>query len=146
MASVAAYHGQVHRIFAGKPVHFLGWLPKSELPLVYAAAAAHILPSWNELPGLSSLEAGACGTRVISTQYSAMRELLGADAWTVDPYDPHSIRAATLAALTAPPPAGLRERLLTEFTWCEAARVTLALYERVLSAPGRAVTRARAQY
>lgn len=115
--------------------HFLGWLPKSELPLAYAASAAHILPSWNELPGLSSLEAGACGTRVISTQYSAIREMLGGDAWTLDPYDHASIRRAALAALAAPRPAGLRERLLREFNWCEATRVNLALYERVLNAP-----------
>lgn len=117
--------------------HFLGWLPKSKLPLIYAASAAHILPSWNELPGLSSLEAGACGTRVISTQYSAISEMLGGDAWTVDPYDPASIRKATHAALAAPRPDGLRDRLLREFNWCEAARVNLALYERVLNAPWR---------
>ena len=86
----------------GGRTHFLGWLPKAELPLVYAAAAAHILPSWNELPGLSSLEAGASGTRVISTQYSAIREMLGPDAWTVDPYEPRSIRETTLAALDEP--------------------------------------------
>lgn len=127
--------GERRQHLKGARTHFLGWLPKSELPLVYAASAAHILPSWNELPGLSSLEAGACGTRVISTRYSAIRELLGNDAWAVDPYDPASIRATTLAALAETPPAGLRGRLLAEFNWCEAARVNLALYEQVLSTP-----------
>ncbi len=117
--------------------HFLGWLPRAELPLVYAAAAAHILPSWNELPGLSSLEAGACGTQVISTQYSAIREMLGPDAWTVDPYDPRSIRDVTRAALASPRPKGLRERLLAEFDWCEAARVNLGLYEKTLAGQPR---------
>ncbi len=119
----------------GARTHFLGWLPRAELPLVYAAAAAHILPSWNELPGLSSLEAGASGTRVISTQYSAIREMLGPDAWTVDPYSRGSIRETTLASLAGPVPEGLRRRLLADYDWCAAARVNLELYERVLAAP-----------
>jgi glycosyltransferase involved in cell wall biosynthesis len=121
--------------------HFLGWLPKVELPLVYAASAAHILPSWNELPGLASLEAGACGANVISTKYSPMAEILGPAAFIVDPYDRASIRAASRAALRRPAPEGLRERLLREFNWREAARVNLSLYETVLAARSAAVTR-----
>jgi glycosyltransferase involved in cell wall biosynthesis len=117
--------------------HFLGWLPRSELPLVYAASAGHILPSWNELPGLSSLEAGACGVNVISTRYSPIAEMLGSDAYLVDPYDRASIRAASLAALERPAPPRLRERLLAEFTWREAAVADLALCERTLAARGR---------
>lgn len=113
-------------------VKFLGWLPEAELPLLYAAGAAHILPSWVELPGLSSLEAGAAGARIISTQVSALRELFGGRVWTCDPYDTGSIRAATLAALAAPPDADLRGRLLTEFSWPAAAAANLALYEETL--------------
>jgi glycosyltransferase involved in cell wall biosynthesis len=118
----------------GRRTRFLGWLPKAELPLVYAASAGHILPSWNELPGLASLEAGACGARVISTQYSPIREILGDEAWTVDPYDNASIRRTTLAALSSPKPVRLRARLLQQFNWCEAARVNLDLYKDVLTA------------
>jgi len=113
-------------------VHFLGWLPKTELPLVYAAAGAHALPSWNELPGLSSLEAGACGTRVVSTRYSPLPEMLGEQASYCDPYDTGSIRDAVRSSLAAPVPSGLRECLLSEYSWDEAARVNLALYEKVL--------------
>ena len=62
-------------------VTFLERLPDEDLPLVYAAAAAHILPSWIELPGLSSLEAGASGTRVIASRDSSVVEILGDEAW-----------------------------------------------------------------
>ncbi len=115
-------------------VHFLGWLPKDELPLVYAAAGAHALPSWNELPGLSSLEAGASGTRVVSTRYSPLPEMLGEQAHYCDPYDLASIRGAVTASLSAPVPPGLRDCLLRDYSWDEAARVNLALYEKVLRA------------
>ena len=112
--------------------HFLGWLPEAELPMLYAAAAAHILPSWVELPGLSSLEAGACGCRVISTDISPIKELLGEQAWTTDPFDRPAIRATVLAALAAPVDPGLRRRLLAEFSWEHAAAANLALYREVL--------------
>lgn len=121
-------------------VHFLGWLPKAELPLVYAAAAAHALPSWNELPGLSSLEAGACGARVVSTRYSPLPEMLGEQASYCDPYDPASIRDAVRSSLAAPVPPGLRECLLREYSWDEAAGVNLALYEKVLGTRRRVAT------
>ncbi len=113
-------------------VKFLGWLPEAELPLLYAASAAHIMASWVELPGLSSLEAGASGSRVISTEIAPLRELLGDTVWCCDPYRLDSIRAATLAALAAPVPAGLRERLLAEFNWPVVAAANVALYDKAL--------------
>ena len=113
-------------------VKFLGWLPETELPLLYAACAAHIMPSWVELPGLSSLEAGAAGARVISTEIAPLRELLGDAVWCCDPYDLASIRAATLAALAAPVPSGLRVRLLAEFSWPIVAAANVTLYEETL--------------
>jgi glycosyltransferase involved in cell wall biosynthesis len=116
-------------------VHFLGWIPKADLPLMYAASAAHALPSWNELPGLSSLEAGACGTRLVSTRYSPLPEMLGEQAHYCDPYDVNSIRSAVRSALECPVPPVLRQRLLAEYSWDEAARVNLAPYEKVLQAP-----------
>lgn len=115
-------------------VRFLGWLPKAELPLAYAAAGAHVLPSWFELPGLVSIEAGASGTRIVSTQISPLSEMLGDQASYCDPYDPESIRTAVLSALERPVPPGLREMLLARFGWDEAARVNLTLYESILQA------------
>lgn len=113
-------------------VHFLGWLPEVELPLLYAGAAAHILASWVELPGLSSLEAGASGTRIVSTKISPLPELLGDQAWYCDPYDRASIRAAVQAALSSPAPTNLRRWLLSELNWTRVVAENLALYERVL--------------
>ncbi len=113
-------------------VKFLGWLPEAELPLLYAASAAHLMASWVELPGLSSLEAGAAGARIISTEIAPLRELLGDAVGCCDPYDLASIRAATLAALAAPVPAGLRARLLAEFSWPTVAAANVALYQETL--------------
>ena len=113
-------------------VHFLNWLPEEALPRLYQGAAAHILPSWVELPGLSSLEAGASGCRVISTEISPLREMLGEQAWLCDPFDLNSIRSTVVQALASPVPAGLRPHLLRELSWERVAEVNLKLYEEVL--------------
>ena len=112
-------------------VVFIPWVADEELPLLYAGAAAHILPSWVELPGLSSLEAAASGCRVISSQYATATEILGDQARYCDPFDNASIRAAVHRALESPVPAGLRARLLRELTWQRAASANLALYSEV---------------
>lgn len=111
---------------------FLGWIPDEDLPLMYAAAAAHVMASWVELPGLSSLEAGAMGTRVISTAVSPLPELLADLAWYCDPYDQASIRSAILTALGSPTPVALRPKLLAEYNWQAVAARNLALYEDVV--------------
>jgi glycosyltransferase involved in cell wall biosynthesis len=127
------YAARCHELGARRgKTHFLGWLPEDELPLLYAAAAAHILPSWVELPGLSSLEAGACGCRVISTAISPLKEMLGEQAWYVDPFDRAAIRDTVRAALAAPVDPGLRPRLLAEFNWERAAAADLELYKGAL--------------
>ena len=126
----ADYAAQCHALGRQRGrVHFLDWLPETDLPVVYAGAAAHLLPSWMELPGLASLEAAACDCRVVSTEISSVREYLGDDAWYCDPASQANIRAATLAALATPPPAGLRARLLKEFSRDAMARANLALYD-----------------
>ena len=48
-------------------VIYLGTLQGELLASAYSATKSHALPSWFETPGLSSIEAGACGTIVIST-------------------------------------------------------------------------------
>lgn len=131
------YVARCHQLAARRgKTHFLGWLPENGLPLLYTAAAAHILPSWVELPGLSSLEAGACGCRVISTAISPLKEMLGEQAWYVDPFDQAAIRNTVRAALATPVDPGLRRRLLAEFTWEHAAAANLELYKEVLQMHG----------
>ena len=115
-------------------VHFVEFMPHSELPRVYAAAAVHALPSWRETPGLASLEAAASGCRVVTTTEGSASEYFGDDAWYCQPDQISSIRTAVLAALDAPPSASLRERVLREFTWDAAATATLRGYHAALAA------------
>jgi glycosyltransferase involved in cell wall biosynthesis len=113
-------------------VHFLPWTPHAELVRLYAAAAAHVLPSWRETPGLVSLEAAAAGCPVVSTTVGSAREYFGDEARYCDPWSLVSIRRAVEDAIRNPAAEPLRQRVLRDFTWRRAAEETLRGYRLVL--------------
>lgn len=109
-------------------------VPRQEdLRVLYEAARVHVLPSWFETTGLSSLEAAFCGCNVVSTNRGYAHEYLGEDAWYCDPSSSTSIRQAVEKACAAPQNLRLRQRILDHFTWSHAAAATLEAYHKVLS-------------
>jgi glycosyltransferase involved in cell wall biosynthesis len=59
-------------------VRFVGFVPESKLPLMYAAADAFVLPTAElECFGLIALEALACGRPVLATPVGAIPEVVG---------------------------------------------------------------------
>jgi len=130
----AAYVELCHKLAAARGnVHFLERVPEGLLPSLYARAAVHVLPSWSERPGLVTLEAAACGCKVVSTSFSPIYEYLGGDAWYCQPDDVRSIRTAVMQALTAPTPPDLRTRVLSNFTWEKTALKMLNVYQQLAS-------------
>jgi len=125
------YVAACHRA-ADNYVHFLGPMTQTDLACAYAAAKVHVLPSWFDVPGLSSLEAGLAGCNVVTTDRGATREYFGDLAWYCDPGNPISIRRAVLAALEAPRDHRLRDHILVHYTWVHAAQRTLEAYTRVV--------------
>lgn len=113
-------------------VFFVGSKSPQELAGIYALAGVHVLPSYRETPGLASLEAGAAGCRVVSTEIGSAREYFGDLAWYCDPRDAGSIRRAVLQALESRRSDELRRRVLDRYTWDAAASTTLSVYRSVL--------------
>jgi glycosyltransferase involved in cell wall biosynthesis len=114
-------------------IEFTGQINQHELTALYLEARVHILPSWFETTGLSSLEAGALGCElVIVGKGGDTREYFGDYAYYCEPDDVASIRKAIDEAYNAPPVKGLRERILQNFTWEETAAATLKVYEQVV--------------
>jgi len=114
-------------------VYFVSPKTPQELAGIYRLAAVHVLPSWRETPGLSSLEAAAAGCRIVSTSNGSAWEYFGDEAWYCDPRNLRSIRQAVLAALDSPSTENLRKRVLECFTWEAAAKITLEAYRKVLN-------------
>lgn len=114
-------------------VTFIDRIPHEQLPNIYATASVHVLPSWRETPGLVSMEAAASGCPIVSTSIGSAREYFGDMAWYCHPDDLKSIRDSVEAALQAPPNPGLRQRILTQYTWANTAQCTLDAYQKALN-------------
>lgn len=113
---------------------FVERVEQSVLSTLYHLASVHILPSWSERPGLVSLEAAACGCKVISSNRTPIEEYLGELAWYCDPARPRTIRQAVEIALYADTPLGLSDYVRQRFTWAQTARRLARAYDEILDA------------
>lgn len=109
-------------------VVFAGRVEHDKLPSLYSEAKVHALASWMETTGLSSLEAAACGCNLVITDKGDQRSYFQNDAFYCSPESVTSIRSALLQAYREPRNERLQKRVLTKFTWEEAASQTLAAY------------------
>ncbi|PQV63704.1 Glycosyltransferase involved in cell wall bisynthesis [Abditibacterium utsteinense] len=113
-------------------VHFTGYLPDADLPLVYRGADLVAYPSLYEGFGLPVLEGMAAGTPVLTSTVSSLPEIAGGAALLVDPFDVTAIAEALNRALSDIQwrrdaiEAG-RERA-HELSWAKNADETAKLY------------------
>ena len=117
-------------------VHLPGIMEEAELPGLYAGADAFLYPTLYEGFGLPVVEAMACGTPVLTSSTSALREIAGGFAYLVDPMDVDAI-ARGIGVLTsdAKVRADLTElgkKRALDFSWDKAAEKTLEVYAAAL--------------
>jgi glycosyltransferase involved in cell wall biosynthesis len=118
-----------------RDVHFPGYVPAVDLPLLYNAATLAAMPSVYEGFGLPILEAMACGTPVVSSDAPCLPEIGGNAARYFDPYDTEAMAASVREVWTD---TELRAEMQAQglvqaarFSWARAAEETLEVYERV---------------
>jgi glycosyltransferase involved in cell wall biosynthesis len=116
---------------AASNVQFIGYLPQDELLGYYLKAKVHVLPSWFETTGLSSLEGAALGCNIVITDKGDTREYFGDHAWYCDPSSPDSIRRAVDEASACNVDGALQRKIVSEYTWVQAAIKTRAAYLRI---------------
>lgn len=104
---------------------------------VYSGASLFVFPSLYEGFGLDPLEAMACGTPVVCSNRTALPEVVGDAALTVDPDDLTTLADAMYRVLTSEElSADLRARGLARarlFSWRKTASETLAVYEEAIA-------------
>jgi glycosyltransferase involved in cell wall biosynthesis len=105
----------------------------SELAPIYKAAKVHVLASWFETTGLSSLEAGVMGCNIVVSKKGDTEEYFGDMAYYCEPDDVVSIKDAVLKAYNAPSNTKLQEYILNNYTWQHTAEQTLNAYMSILS-------------
>jgi glycosyltransferase involved in cell wall biosynthesis len=120
---------------AASNVVFIEHLNQEELVQFYQMAAVHVLPSWFETCGLSSLEAAVMGCNIVVTDKGYTHEYYNEHAFYCDPGSPVSILKAVDNAAKAAFPKALREKILSCYTWLQAATVTAKAYHKILAHP-----------
>jgi glycosyltransferase involved in cell wall biosynthesis len=117
-------------------IKYLGCLDKPTLIKAYSAADVLVAPSFHEGFGITLLEAMACGTPVITSNVSAMPEVVGGAGILVDPHDSQSIADAIYRLHDDPiyyqelrAKGLLRVQL---FTWEKVAEQMTEVYEKLI--------------
>lgn len=116
-------------------VIFTGYVPDEDLPVILNTATVFIMPSLYEGFGLPLLEAFACGTPVITSDNSALREVAGTACQTINPEDETEVAKVIAKVLSNPElRATMRAKGLDRvkfFTWSHAANEVLDIIEKI---------------
>ncbi len=132
-----SFLNQIRDLELTERVKHLGYVEDGDLSALYCGATAFVFPSLKEGFGLPALEAMACGCPVISSNLSAMPEVVGEAGILIDPNDEKALEES-MARLSSD--EKLRERLkakglkrTSSFSWERCAQETLKVYKKVLN-------------
>ena len=114
-------------------IQFLGHTEKEQIVEELNQAKVHVLPSWFETTGLSSLEAAARKCNIVITRKGDTEEYFEDYAIYCEPQSPDSIREAIERALEDEVNPELSKFIRQNYTWQNAAQKTLKAYQKVLS-------------
>ncbi|SFF06670.1 Glycosyltransferase involved in cell wall bisynthesis [Chitinophaga sp. CF118] len=112
-------------------VTFINYQDQETIATLYNKHKTHILASWFETTGLSSLEAAACGCTLVISDKGDTREYFSDNVEYCDPGDLQSIRTAVQYALKAPANNSFTDKIVLQNNWTETAIKTLEAYKKV---------------
>ena len=116
---------------------FTGQIREQDKVALYSGAAVFVFPSLYEGFGMPVLEAMACGTPVITSNLSALPEVVGDAGVLVDPYSVEAISQAMAELLSSPTRRRELGQMARErsrgFTWKEVAEKTVQVYRQVVA-------------
>jgi glycosyltransferase involved in cell wall biosynthesis len=133
---VRALRERIARLGLEPRVDWQPYATAEALPPLYRGARMLLLPSLAEGFGLTALEAMACGTPVVTSNTSAMPEVVGDAALLVDPLDTGGLAEAIARVFSDDRLVkDLRERGLArapQFTWARTGRAAQAAIDAAL--------------
>jgi glycosyltransferase involved in cell wall biosynthesis len=128
----------VRRLGLERYVIFTGQIREQDKAPLYSAATVYAFPSLYEGFGMTVLEAMACGTPVVTSNVSALPEVVGDAGVLVDPYNSDAISQALAELLESQERrADLARRGLERarrFTWPQVAEQTVRVYKQIVCA------------
>lgn len=126
-ANFGKYHEQCIKE-ANDNTFFLGQIEHEKLPQFYKLAKVHILASWMETPGLSSLEAAVMQTNIVVTRKGDTEDYFKEYAYYCEPDNLESIKDAVTKAYNAPFDDNLLKLVVENYKWEDTARQTYEGY------------------
>ena len=133
--------GRIERLGIKDAVHFTGYVPFEDLPVIYNLGDFFVFPSLYEGFGLPVVEAMASGLAVLTSNTSSLGEIAGEAAETIDPTSTDALAGAMFRLATCPDlRRDLAQRGLLHsrrFSWKRTAKEMLAVYHQ---AAGMAVS------
>lgn len=115
-------------------IHFLGYVPREDLPTLYTSANLFFLPSLSEAFPFVMVEALGCGTPVVTVRGFGMPEIAGkAGIYISDPSDLDEIASTLKLAIESQ--ESMEEVALNQaakFSWEETANQTINIYKKLL--------------
>ncbi|MEM7132417.1 MAG: glycosyltransferase family 1 protein [Chloroflexota bacterium] len=127
---------QVKQMELENDVIFAGFVPDDDLPALYSGATCVLVPSLYEGFGFSVAEAMACGTPVISSKVSSLREIGGDAAMLLDkPEDDEELAAQIRIVIEEPDVtkalSAMGRKQVDRFRWDTTAKETADLYQSI---------------
>lgn len=126
------YRALAERLGVGARVHFMGPVANADLPQLYRAADAVVMPSASEGLANAWVEALACGTPIVISDAGGAAELVTSPvAGRIVQRTPEAIAEAVQAILAAPPSAvDVAAALAGRFDWDRNGRELAAHLRR----------------
>jgi glycosyltransferase involved in cell wall biosynthesis len=114
---------------------FTGYVADKDAPFLLSGATAFLFPSLYEGFGMPPLEAMACGTPVLSSNTSALPEVVGDAGILVDPYDIDAIANGIRCLSEDKQLRGLLSdrglERVKQFTWERSADIIMDVYNEL---------------
>ena len=117
---------------ANDQITFIDHIEQEELLEHYQKAKIHAMVSWFETTGLSSLEAAACGCKIVVSEKGDQLDYFKNDAFYANPGDVNSIKKALLKADETKKSELLIHRINEKYTWEKTAEQTFNAYKKAL--------------
>ena len=110
-----------------------GFFPDGELPALYSAAEATVIPSFVEGFGLHAIESILCGTPVVGSLATSLPEVVGDLAVYFDPHNPEDMAKKIKRVLDDPFIKKIiyekRDKFVQKYSWRTSAVKTLEIYK-----------------
>lgn len=113
-------------------VLYLGFMDSYNMYNAYRFAKIHVLPSYVEIPGFSSLEAAASGCNIVSTIEGTAKEYFKDMAIYCNPYDDNSIYEGIKKGLTMRKNNKLKNYVNKNYTWSKYCKELYDNYTELL--------------